>query len=180
MNTYTKYTLLKSVIENVLGSDAWYALKESNHLPTWKKQLIKVIDAIHVSIQASIEVYDQDWIEEINQVVETGIKEIKMSEDIEESISSLAATFINISFIQVGLMPRRKGKSKVSLRKENWELNIYRSVIYIQSFQQKEELFWDKQQDEIGFREQLELKDAHRISKSKLPYSEWCIKMSVV
>jgi hypothetical protein len=168
---------LKSVIENIFGSEAWYALKESNHLPTWKKQLSKAIKAIHLSIQVTVEIYDKEWIETVNQAVKHGIKDIETAEDIEEAISHLAATFINISFLQVGLMPKRKGiSSKISLKKENWKLNPYRSVIYIQSPQQKENLFSDKQQQEIGFQKQLELKNAHRNSKSKLLYSEWCTK----
>jgi hypothetical protein len=165
------------MIENIFGSEAWYALKESNHLPTWKKQLAKVVCAIHLSIQASVEIYDQDWMMEINQAVDLGKARIKESTDIEEAISSLAATFINISFLQVGLMPNRQGSSsKIPFRKENWKLSQYRTVIYFQNNQQKEQQFYSKQQKEIGHQKQLELKSAHRRSESNLSYSEWCLK----
>ena len=175
MNKYERYIPLKFMIESILGSDAWYALKDSNHLPTWKKQLIKVIEANHLSIQASVEVYDKDWAAEISQAVESGIEAVKRSKDIEEAIASIAATFINISFLQVGLMPGRQGSSnKVSLKKENWNLSRFRTVMYVQSSEQKEQQFYSKQQKEIGFQKQLDLLAAHKRSKSKLPYSEWC------
>lgn len=141
MNQYTRYLTLKSAIENILGADAWYALKESNHLPTWKKQLIKVVRATDLSIQTSVEVYDSEWAIEINKVIELGKSNIKSSQDIEEAISATASTFINLSFLQTGLIPRRNGSnSKVLLKKDYWDLRRYRSVIYTQTNEQKERL----------------------------------------
>ena len=175
MNQYTRYLGLKAIIEDILGSEAWYALKETNHLPTWKKQLLRVINAIHTSILASIEIFDEDWLEKINEAVASGKTDVETATDIEEAISSLAAVFVNVSFLQVGFMPMRKGnREKVSLRKENWRLNQFRTVMYVQSPQQKESLFRHKQQKEIGYQNQMDLWVEYLRSKSKLKYPEWC------
>ncbi|MCH9742085.1 MAG: hypothetical protein K0U21_02645, partial [Proteobacteria bacterium] len=96
MNQYTRYLGLKAIIEDILGSEAWYALKETNHLPTWKKQLLRVINAIHTSILASIEIFDEDWLEKINEAVASGKTDVETATDIEEAISSLAAVFVNV------------------------------------------------------------------------------------
>ncbi len=72
-------------------------------------------------------------------------------------------------------MPNRRGeREKVTLKKENWKLNIYRSAIYIQTDEQKDRLFISKQGRKIGFDEQFELLRKYKRSKSKLTYIEWC------
>ncbi|WP_020483875.1 hypothetical protein [Methylomonas sp. MK1] len=124
---------------------------------------------------ASVEIYDREWIEEIIKAGNDGINSVKRAGSIDEIISVLAATLIEISFIQVGFMPNRRGeREKVTLKKENWKLNIYRSAIYIQTDEQKDRLFISKQGRKIGFDEQFELLRKYKRSKSKLTYIEWC------
>lgn len=175
MNQYTRYLSLKSVIENILGSESWYVLKESNHLPTWKKQLQKVIGAIHTSILVTVKICDEEWLEQINDVVDCGKNNVIKATDIEEAIAALSATFINISFLQVGYIPRRKGKpEKITLKKENWNLNLYRTVMYLQTAEQKEAVFWSEQQREIGFQNQMELWHRYHQLRVDISYSKWC------
>jgi threonine dehydratase len=109
------------------------------------------------------------------QEVARGLESIKRNSTIEDVIASLAGALINISFLQVGFMPRRKGQDvKITLRKENWDLSLYRSVIYLQSPDQLERKFWSEQQREMGFQNQIDLHYEYKASKSELPYSEWC------
>ena len=68
--------ILKSAIEDLFGSNAWYALKESNHIPTWRKYAINTIRAIELSIKDTIEIYDEDWISQIEECVLRGKSEI--------------------------------------------------------------------------------------------------------
>ncbi|MCB5195117.1 hypothetical protein [Deefgea salmonis] len=166
---------LKSVVEQLFGSESWYALKESNHLPTWKKQLQKVVAAIHTSILTTVKVYDEKWLDQINDVVKYGKENINKAADIEEAISAMAATFIEISFLQVGLMPMRGSQTvKISLKKENWHLDRYRTVMYLQTQEQKESVFWSKQQKELGVENQMQVRRKYRISGSKMSYLKWC------
>lgn len=176
-NEYTKYLFLKSAIEELFGSDAWYALKESNHIPTWRKYGIKTLQAIGFSIEATVDIFDDEWRSDIDRQLAEGIERIKRDGDIDEIIASLAGTLIRVSFMQIGLMPNRSGTSKsATLRKDAWRLNPFRSVIYTQTKEQKNKLFWSKQQKEIGFDTQFKLYAEYRRSKAETPYSEWCKK----
>lgn len=181
MNEYTKYLALKSAIESLFGSNAWYALKESNHIPTWRKYGIKILQAIEKAINSTVEVADDQWRKEISENLADGIERIKMDKDIDEIIATLAGTLVRVSFIQIGLMPNLSGSAKPTiLKKDSLRLNTFRSVIYIQTQSQKENLFWNKQQKEIGFDAQLDLHAKFRQSKSTVPYSEWCINAKKV
>lgn len=162
-------------MENVFGSDAWYALKESNHIPTWRKYAEKMLKAIELSIKDTVEIYDDEWMLQIEESIQRGMEGLKGTNAIDEIIAVLAGVLINVSFLQMGHIPRRSGNTKkYSLRKGKWQFNSYRSVVYLQSREQKENLFIDKQRIAIGFEKQQDLRGEHYRSRSKLPYSEWC------
>lgn len=174
MNEYTRYLGLKSILEDVLGSDAWYALKESNSLSTWKKYLIKAVKSIHLTIKSTVEVYDQDWLDQISEIVIDGEDSIKRASDIEEAISALAETFIRISFLQTGFMPYRKGVVKNHpLRKDLWKFNQFRTVIYTQNDEQKIRLYRHKLRIKIGSQSEIELWNEYLRSHSSKKYQEW-------
>lgn len=176
-NRYEKYFFLKNVMEEVFGSEAWYALKESNHIPTWRKYGVNILKAIGVSIEATVDVADSEWRASISRQLSEGIERIRKDKDIDEIIADLAGVVIKVSFLQIGFMPDRRGaNSSVTLRRDNWRLNPHRSVVYIQTAEQKERFFLSVQQKEIGFSAQSELRAEHRRSKTDMPYSEWCNK----
>ncbi len=177
MNQYSKYLILKSAMENVFGADAWYALKESNHVPTWRKYAEKLLKSIEFALKDTVEVYDSEWMEEIERHVQRGLESLKASKAIDEIIAIIAGVLICISFLQIGHMPSRSGtRKKYHLRKGQWKFNMFRSVVYLQSKEQKENQFLHKQQLKIGFDKQQELRGEHYRSKSKLAYSEWCLE----
>jgi len=131
--------------------------------------------AVGVAIAATVDVFDDEWRQDIDKLLMGGIEKIKKDADINEIIATLAGTLLRVSFTQIGLMPNRKGSAKSgTLSKEAWRLNPFRSVIYTQTSEQKERLFWSKQQREIGCGAQLDLHAEYRQSKAKIPYSEWC------
>lgn len=175
MNAYTKYLPLKSALEDLFGSDAWYALKESNHLGTWRKYAERTLRAVDLSIRDSVEIYDDEWMEEASSCLRQGMEQLKSANAIDEVVGVLAGTMIEMSFIQLGHMPRRKGKQgPYPLRKGEWRLSGFRSVAYFQTKAQKEDRFLSVQRCRIGFDKQFDLMTEYRRSKSKLAYSEWC------
>lgn len=165
---------IKSAIEQVLGRDSWYELKETTSLTPWRKNILKVLKAIRISIDTSIEIKDQAWTEAVNENLTGGAQKVRSSKDIDELLSSFEATLLRQVFLQIGMVPNREGQSSVSLRKENWRLDGLRTVQYVQSPAQVEANFWSEQQRRIGFEKQTELHNEHRGSKSKLSYSAWC------
>uniref|UniRef100_UPI0025834E61 hypothetical protein n=1 Tax=Limnobacter sp. TaxID=2003368 RepID=UPI0025834E61 len=104
-----------------------------------------------------------------------GLYGLKRYNSIDELISCMAATLLNLSFLQTGLLPLRKATfNSVSLRKENWRHDRFRQVVYLQTPKQRECLFWSKQQKKLGVEKQIEILRRYRLSGTKLPYSEWC------
>jgi hypothetical protein len=177
VNAYTKYLPLKSALEDIFGCDAWYALKESNHLGTWRKYAKRTLRAVELSIKDSVEIYDDEWMEEISSRLHKGIDQLKLANAIDEVVGVLAGTMIEVSFIQLGHMPQRKGKQgPYPLRKGEWRLSGFRSVAYFQTRAQKEDRFLSAQGRSIGIDEQFDLMAEYRRSKSNLAYSEWCVQ----
>lgn len=175
VNAYTKYLPVKSALEDLFGSDAWYALKESNHLGTWRKYADKTLRAVELSITDSVEIYDEAWLGEVSSRLQEGKEQLRLADSIDEVVGVLAGTMIEMSFIQLGHMPRRKGQpGTYPLRKGEWRLNGFRSVVYVQTKAQKEDRFLSLQRQKIGFDEQFDLMAEYRRSKSQLAYSDWC------
>jgi hypothetical protein len=166
--------MLKSAIEQLLGQDAWYELKETTSLTPWRKYVLKLLKAIRISILESVEVHDPAWLKAVTENLGRGEEAAKSSKDIVTLLSSFTGTLLRQVFLQIGALPNRKGQPSVSLGKENWRLNGQRSVQYVQSKLQIESAFWHEQQVRIGFDKQMELHNEHRWSKSKLSYSAWC------
>jgi hypothetical protein len=98
---------------------------------------------------------------------------MKSASDIEKLLSVFEATLLRQVFLQIGMMPNRKGRDGVRLTKEDWRLNGQRSVQYVQSRAQLEMVFWGEQQSRLGVQRQMDLHSEHRRSKSPLPSSVW-------
>jgi hypothetical protein len=175
MTKYSKYLSLKSSIENLFGTQAWYDLKESDSVSIWRKYITKTLKALRISIHETVEICDKKWISDADRYIDDGLNILKGLNTIDELISCLAATALNLSFLQTGFMPSRRGEERsISLRKKNWRHNHYRQVVYLQVPKQRENLFWGEQQRKLGFQEQMKLYEQYRRSDSKIPYSEWC------
>jgi hypothetical protein len=110
---------IKSAIEQLLGRQAWYELKETTSLVPWRKNVLKLLKAIRISIDVSIEIKDQLWTEAVNENLTRGENDVRSSKDIDELLSSFEATLLRQVFLQIGMVPNRRGQPGVSLRKEN-------------------------------------------------------------
>ena len=161
-------------MERLWGVDAWYALKETHSVSTWRKYVIKSIKAIQVSIHTNAEICDKEWLSQIDSRIEFGIGNAKKVKEIDELIGVLCSTFMEVSFLQVGAMPERKAsRRKVTLHKSNWQLDEFRKVVYLQTPSQREELFLRKLHKKLGFDQVMKLQLKHKQSKSGLPFSVW-------
>lgn len=165
---------LKSTLERLFGKKAWYELKESTSVSLWRKYAVKTLEAIRISINETIEIRDENWIISIEENIEFGITALRAAKSIEEIIGSLSSTLIQQTFLQIGQMPNCVHRKQVTLRKTQWKLDTYRSVQVIQSPNQREALFWSKQQKEIGFPAQRDLMFEYNRSRTSLPFSKWC------
>ena len=165
---------LKSAIEDLLGKKAWLDLKETTSAATWRRYVLKLFDAIELSVDATVHVKDEDWMQEVRSNLNHGRDLAKIAESPEDAIAALSATLLHQVFLQLGSSRSRKMENSVPLKASNWDFSAFRSVQYVQTPQQKESLFYSKQRREIGFEAQLDLQAEYRRSKSKLSYSRWC------
>lgn len=129
---------LKHLLENIFGRKAWYELKHSTDIATWKKYCTRLLSAIEVSARATVLVADDDWFKQLSAELEHGKEMLKLSEDFEQLFVNLSASLGTISFLQLGLVPSRLTQENVSLRHPtNWKLDRYRSVQYVQNTAQR-------------------------------------------
>lgn len=175
----SQYYALKAAIEQLLGNQAWLELKECTSVSMWKKYVLKLIAAIGVGIEQSIEIRDEGWVAEVHENLDRGTKGAKAAKDIDDLLSVLSATLLRQVFLQIGKLPSRSTSRNVTLAREYWKLNDHRSVLYIQTPVQIEAAFWSDQQRRIGVAKQRKLRDEFRTSKSKLAFSEWCVGREV-
>lgn len=165
---------LKSAIEDLLGEAAWRDLKECTSLTTWRRYVLKIIDAIELSVKTNIQICDEDWMNQVASNLARGRDLAQIANDTDDLLAALTATLLKQVFLQLGHAPQRKTSRNVTLKAENWRLNDFRTVQIVQTPAQREVLFMSKQRREIGVNAQFDLKAEYRRSKSQLPYSVWC------
>ena len=165
---------LKSAIEDLLGNRAWLELKETTSAATWRRYVLKLFDAIELSVGTTIKIRDEDWIEQVRSNLQHGRELTRIAKSPEDAIAALSATLLRQVFLQLGASPSRKGSQSVPLQPQNWSFAGFRSVQIVQSLEQKEDLFRYKQRKVLGFDAQLDLEAKYRRSRTKLSYSAWC------
>lgn len=170
---------LKSTIEDLLGNRAWLELKEATSTTIWRRYVLKLLDAIELSVETTVQIKDEEWLQEVRSNLEHGRELTRIAEIPEDAIAALSATLLRQVFLQLGSMPSRKTATSVPLKSQNWDFSGFRSVQYVQSPQQKEDLFLSQQRRAIGFKMQLDLQADYRKSRSALPYSAWCAARGV-
>jgi hypothetical protein len=174
----SQYAAIKMAFEQIFGNKAWRDLKECTSIKTWKKYISKLLQAIRLAVKETIEIRDDVWFAEICEHIERGLQITQSARSIEELHSGLSATLIRIVFLQIGMIPNRRQAKHVTLTRENWHLNDFRTVQYIQSNSQLERQFWNKQQKTLGVEKQMNIWERYRASKSKIPYSKWCTELA--
>ena len=164
---------LKKVIEQLLGRDAWYELKETTSVSVWRHYLKRTILALEIAIENTVHA-DELWHQEASELLKACEESLRSAKTFDHLGSSFTATLLQLTFLQIGQIPENYKQKKVSLNKSNWKLDSYRTVIYAQKPTQHAQLFWIKQQRQIGFNAQRDLYDEHRRSGSLLSFEDWC------
>jgi hypothetical protein len=175
----SQYYAIKQAFEQTFGNKAWLELKECTVVGTWKKYTANLLRAIQLAIDETVRFRDDAWFREINGHIEHGLEISRAAKSLDELLSGLAATLISVVFLQVGMFPNRRSRGKVTLARNNWRLDKFRTVQYIQNKGQLEALFWSEQQTALGVEKQMALWNQYRASKAKGPYSAWCAARNV-
>lgn len=133
-----QYYALKSTFENLWGKDTYLELKHCSSISIWKKYAKKTLEASLMAIEETIEIKDNYWQKGAKDFIAHGIERVRISRTFDELFNSLSATYIELSFHQIGLMPSRRSRKKVALRKQDWKLDAHRTTQYVQFPEQKE------------------------------------------
>lgn len=133
-----QYYSMKVMFEHVFGNRSYRRLKETATFQDWKKETVKLLQAIRLSIISTVEVADDDFFGQVDIEIEHGKKLISSTEQIDDLFAVLSATLTRIVFLQIGLIPNNYRCKTVTLRKNNWVLDTFRSVQYVQNHEQKE------------------------------------------
>jgi hypothetical protein len=133
----SQYYPMKAVLEQVLGRAAYRKLKETGTLKDWKEESTRLLQAIELSIKVTVQVADSVWRKDIQNAIAHGKALLASSKSIDEMFSSLSATLIRVIFLQLGFMPNRMHMDRVTLTERNWQLDVHRSVQFVQNEQQQ-------------------------------------------
>ena len=131
---------MKGVLENILGRSTYRKLKDYAELSDWEDALEKLLNAILLSINTTILIADDDWLQDVEKIVVSGKESLRQSKNSADLFASFSATLTKIVFLQIGFIPDRYSSEKVPLVPSNWKLDVFRSVQYIQSNNQKQSL----------------------------------------
>lgn len=130
---------LKALVEKLFGNRAWLEIKHATNLPRWKKYTKRILSAIETSAKATIEIADNEWFEELSELIQHGKQRIKTAKNTEQLFANLSASLAEISFFQIGHIPNHSRLKQTTLRHPgNWKLDSFRSVQYVQSTKQAE------------------------------------------
>jgi hypothetical protein len=133
-----KFCALKSLFEHVWGKGTYLELKHCSDIKVWKRYCTQTLKATQQAIRETIIVCDDDWHEGISSAISHGLKQIQTSESFDELFQCFAATYVEISFCQIGFMPAFQNDFRRKLGKGHWRLDAYRSVQYVQNPEQRE------------------------------------------
>lgn len=132
-----KFYALKSLFENIWGDGTYIELKHCSDLKVWKSYCERTLRATQIAASDTVVIADEAWHGELSSIVEKGIRSMKAAQDFTDLFQYFAAMYAEISFHQLGHMPRRRIGKRSRLQKGNWRLDEYRSVQYVQNNEQK-------------------------------------------
>lgn len=131
-----KYYSLKAVFERVWGKGTYLELKHCSSLSVWKKYSERTLLASKQSIEETVLICDDDWKNDAYDIIEFGISRIQKAENFDDLFCILSSSYIELSFHQIGHAPSHSLSHRAQLRKGNWNRNAYRTVQYVQNFEQ--------------------------------------------
>ena len=134
----SQYYAAKALFERILGRSAFTRVKDYGPLPAWRENYTRLLRAIGVSMEATVEVVDPEWKQEVSELLAHGTRRLKTAKSIDEMHAAAAATLGELAFLQLGFVPRGHSRAEsISLSPRHWKMNPVRTVQYVQSAEQR-------------------------------------------
>jgi len=170
---YDDYLHLKFSLERVFGTAAWSELKDYSTLKQWKKWITKSLKALAICANESVAIVDDNWRNEYNELIIAALERVNSSKTIESLMSGFSGDLLLIAFLQFGLIPNRGAQNLVTLKSDNWKFDVYRSIQYVQTIEQKERVIMSQLRKKLSSREANDLYRKFKLSKQP-SFAEWC------
>lgn len=134
----SQYYAAKALFEQVLGRTAFMRVKDYAPLSAWCENYVKLLRALGVATEATVEIVDAEWKQEVSDLLARGCKRLRHAKSIDELHAVAAATLGELAFLQLGFVPRgHHNTDNLSLTSRNWKMNAVRTVQYVQSKEQR-------------------------------------------
>lgn len=134
----SQYYAAKALFGQVLGRTAFLRVKDYGPLSAWCENYMKLLRAVGVAVEATVEIVDAEWKQEVSELLEHGYQRLRSAKSIDELHSVAAATLGELAFLQLGFVPRGHHSSdNIPLTRRNWRMNAVRTVQYVQSNEQR-------------------------------------------
>jgi len=134
----SQYYPAKALFEQVLGRTAFMRGKDYGPLSAWRENYIKLLRAIDVAAEATVEIVDAEWKQEVSDLLAHGCQRLRHVKSIDELHAVAAATLGELAFLQLGFVPRgHHNTDNISLTSRNWKMDAVRTVQYVQSKEQR-------------------------------------------
>lgn len=134
----SQYYSAKMMFEQLLGRTAFMRVKDYGPLSAWCENYIKLLRALGVATEATVEIADAEWKQEVSDLLSHGCKRLQHAKSIDELHAVAAATLGELAFLQLGFVPKgHRNTDNISLASRNWKMNAVRTVQYVQSNEQR-------------------------------------------
>jgi len=130
------------LLSHLFGKQNYHAITGTSNIKLLKDSYIKIFKSIRRSIELNIISVDQVLIEDLNDICDSALLELKKKYPAELVNIKMSIYLTKIIFLLLGSFPQNWNKRKTNFNKE-WILNRYRSINYTSNFQQQTFLILD-------------------------------------
>jgi hypothetical protein len=96
---------MKAVLEQLFGRRCYMKLKETGNLKDWKVESERLLRAIEVATDSTVEIADPKWRSDVKDALDLGQRHVAGAESITSLFAHLCSTLTRLVFLQLGCFP---------------------------------------------------------------------------
>ena len=126
------------------GEEAYFEMNDYPNFLTYKKQFVKLLNTLKIVIENNVNHADNEYKKRLIEVVEVANKKASNSTEGVILFQIIIECQTKIVFMLIGNQPENFSSKKiVTNNKHNWKLNKFRTIVYLQTEEQKEKYILD-------------------------------------
>lgn len=124
------------LLSHLFGKKNYHAITGTSNIKILQNSYTKIFRSIKRSIELNIVTADQVLIEDLFNICENALLELKQQCNAELINIKMSTYLIKIVFLLLGSLPKNWDKQKTNFNKE-WILNRYRTINYSNNYEQQ-------------------------------------------